>query len=875
MKKFFLVIVIVFVVNNLSEIGFVCAQFGADSSFDSLVASQCRARCISLYPWRLHSQPAALRYFQKRNSVSISDVKVSSRNIRARTSRRNKNQRGHFRWNRIMEMCSKDNNCLQCTLPCDIPTNLLSNCKYLCKDRNQLCLDSCDLLTRLNQEKYGSCPSFVNEPSNTIQLLISAKGQLSESTTILNQCSNDSKSSAIASLLRNNEEHASSVTQCGQDSDCGDIKKCCPLHTACPKYGNVCAKPVIQNKDISSTPYNLTIVERKRGKTIILKWNCDYDQKRPTLFVVEGRWSLKSPQASTTIDQDGHVISTDSDDQMTKWGYLAQTINNNWIILRNINRGRWYKFRVSSITKSGTMGYSKPTPLFILSSAPKPPSQPQNLTVQRVYSESSSIINADLTWLPSRRSDLPIIHYKLTWRQENSNNPHYGYDLIEDSVNKYTIKDLLKDTSYSIELIAVSKYENQELKSKSQRTEIDTSQILSVAQSSYLISDYAEEEDLENEDLNHEEYETRNLRNHHLTPVENRIRNLTVKNPYFRNGLVKAKLSWYLSEKNEQYNDVNSINSASINSIVIEQPIFTITWFPIKCANDKDESKPSHRLPTPITATTINTNFEIYELKYNCDYVVNIRLDNKHSSGVSSSLNPTPPQVASAQFQVPSCDSVEIIGHIRPRCYLSRQNSLPRIHRPTISSILPEFTTTSTILTTTEQLPRVYNIRHRIVKRQSNFYSVRFTWSLPEFFTSFSGYQISVVPKAIPGFSTQLGVSSVGAIVEKDKNSFVVKQLSSSVKYIFQIQLIALDNQSYGPASNIEFKIKPFESRRTTSKQVYSIDRENNKRRLDDINLRATTISSFTSSASNCLDSIYSTAAILVSLVFLNNNVFR
>ena len=31
----------------------------ADSSFDSLVASQCRARCLSLYPWAPESQEAS------------------------------------------------------------------------------------------------------------------------------------------------------------------------------------------------------------------------------------------------------------------------------------------------------------------------------------------------------------------------------------------------------------------------------------------------------------------------------------------------------------------------------------------------------------------------------------------------------------------------------------------------------------------------------------------------------------------------------------------------------------------------------------------------------------------------------------------------
>ena len=164
-------------------------------------------------------------------------------------------------------------------------------------------------------------------------------------------------------------------------------------------------------------------------------------------------------------------------------------------------------------------------------------------------------------------------------------------------------------------------------------------------------------------------YESRNSRNNHVAPVvDNRVRNLTVKSPYFRNGLVKAKLSWLVSDSNSLA--ASSINSASINSIVIEQPVFTITWFPIKCSSDSLTT-----LSTPITASTINTNFEIYELVYNCDYVVNVRLEaaSKSESHIgSSSLNPAPPQIASAQFKVPGCKAIQIVGLIRPRCYIGK-----------------------------------------------------------------------------------------------------------------------------------------------------------------------------------------------------------
>ncbi len=64
--------------------------------------------------------------------------------------------------------------------------------------------------------------------------------------------------------------------------------------------------------DLPSVPFNLTIVERKKGKTVILQWNSDYDKTKPVIFVVEGKWSLNYNQ---------------NDEEMTKWGYLAQVSN--------------------------------------------------------------------------------------------------------------------------------------------------------------------------------------------------------------------------------------------------------------------------------------------------------------------------------------------------------------------------------------------------------------------------------------------------------------------------------------------------------------------------------------------------------------------
>jgi hypothetical protein len=271
------------------------------------------------------------------------------------------------------------------------------------------------------------------------------------------------------------------------------------------------------------------------------------------------------------------------------------------------------------------------------------------------------------------------------------------------------------------------------------------------------------------------------------------ISNLTVQTPYFQNGLVKAKLGWLF-----QHSALDQI----------DQLMFTLTWFPIKCINQK-------QMPTPITATTINNFFEIYELKYNCDYVVNIRLAKQ-----SSSDSKVASQVLSSQFKVPSCDKIGIVGRIRPICYesnLFNENLYDLLFTTTKSNsnAASEVTTSkATSKITTQQTtvkrvePQINDLSYRILKRTNKFYTVEFSWSLPdEESFNLNAYQISLVPRAIPGMIFDNTFGSIGAILNKDQRQFVVRHLRSKVNYIFQVQPIGTDNQLIGLPGSLEFLI--------------------------------------------------------------------
>ena len=282
--------------------------------------------------------------------------------------------------------------------------------------------------------------------------------------------------------------------------------------------------------------------------------------------------------------------------------------------------------------------------------------------------------------------------------------------------------------------------------------------------------------------------------------------------------------------------------------------MFTITWFPIKC--EKQHGK-APTLATPISATIINTHFEIYDLIYYCDYVVNVRLASQSrssQSGAQSSILPKthslPPQIASAQFKVPPCAQIKFKGRLAPHCY--DRNIIPDLYKLDETTTTKTTTTTksttstrfqtkifdnldkdsfynllysSTIrprlnpdvpsiqLSTVARLPRVFNIRYKVVEHKASFYAVEFTWSVPGSLSkeNFNGYQINVTPKAAPGLSadpdsSESGyIGSIGAIVSKEQQSFVVRQLKPWVSYIFQIQTIGNDNLSYGPPNSVDF----------------------------------------------------------------------
>jgi hypothetical protein len=136
---------------------------------------------------------------------------------------------------------------VKCSLPCEIPTNLLGTCEYICKNQHPFCIDSCKLLTKLSEQKDGTCPQLQSEQLPPPPPLPPSSSSLVYRS--VDQCNNQTfKELTIKSITNNNNNNDDVLIKCNKDSDCGGIQKCCSIEQKCPQMGSVCQKPTINDK---------------------------------------------------------------------------------------------------------------------------------------------------------------------------------------------------------------------------------------------------------------------------------------------------------------------------------------------------------------------------------------------------------------------------------------------------------------------------------------------------------------------------------------------------------------------------------------------------------------------------------------------------
>ncbi|KAH7727638.1 CRE-KAL-1 protein [Aphelenchoides avenae] len=224
---------------------------------------------------------------------------------------------------------------------------------------------------------------------------------------ITNVCKDDAKCSSCALPCResffDNQTCTRNLCQecsatCNVDGDCAEAEKCCT--EGCSRK---CVAPVDQDIRLLPTPEGITIQERKRKRSAVVRWIMkrmlpQHMATNSNLYVLQWRWSVQKDEAT-----------------MTPW----QTImvkNKMYAILKHLLApGRYYTFRVGAVNVYGSLGFSKSSMPFKLTKEVKAPSSPVNLTTQEVnYDDAAQTWRAEVTWAPPS-SDLPLKDYQLSW----------------------------------------------------------------------------------------------------------------------------------------------------------------------------------------------------------------------------------------------------------------------------------------------------------------------------------------------------------------------------------------------------------------------------------------------------------------------------
>jgi len=120
------------------------------------------------------------------------------------------------------------------------------------------------------------------------------------------------------------------------------------------------------------------------------------------------------------------------------------------------------------------------------------------------------------------------------------------------------------------------------------------------------------------------------------------IKDFRISSPYFINGLIKANISW------------NKINDYRLQQ-------YDLHWIETQCYSDVLSC--CYRRD----AFTIENFFQLYDLRFNCTYVLNIK--------------PIVPKLRiqksfQVYFNVSSCQQIQISGTIRPSCQTDEKSSI-------------------------------------------------------------------------------------------------------------------------------------------------------------------------------------------------------
>ncbi|KAG9328485.1 hypothetical protein JZ751_013556 [Albula glossodonta] len=135
-----------------------------------------------------------------------------------------------------------------------------------------------------------------------------------------------------------------------------------------------------------------------------------------------------------------------------------------------IRASRWYQFRVASVNIHGTRGFTSPSKHFCSSKDPSAPPPPSGLRISSVTVSGEGAVSARVSWTLSEEPDIPVHHIRVSWGRMDPDSAlvpakKKRRKTTKGALNYADLDGLQANSSYTVELQAVSRWGQERLKS--------------------------------------------------------------------------------------------------------------------------------------------------------------------------------------------------------------------------------------------------------------------------------------------------------------------------------------------------------------------------------------------------------------------------
>ncbi|XP_069669026.1 anosmin-1 [Periplaneta americana] len=384
------------------------------------------------------------------------------------------------------------------------------------------------------------------------------------------------------------------IDACHSDPDCSGTDKCCShsCGVTCQRAQGLDTVP-----GLPPIPGNVTVAERRRGRTVIVEWAAPH-QASPVLYLMEERH---------------HVGRHFTAARLGNWVPRHRSSRTNVTLKNALRPGHWYQFRVAAINGNGTRGFSDPSEPFTLSVAPKAPGPPLKLSVGSLVRVNGSLWG-ELSWEPPD-SDLPIQRYKVFWSRRLQGAASslisvlVNHQTVPRDVMKFSLKHLEPESLYFLQVQALAQFGRERLKGEKAAIFLNTADHKNVSEMSIT---------------SHDGNGKRST---------GRVEGLKVQKVYWSRGQLLARITW------------------TPRAIMKETSFrYTVAWWSGHCQEHGVNATLQPRIQ--LAATTEASQYDLYDLSFCCKYRVTVRETNPNGGS-------THHHEATLMFMTPSCHDLQ------------------------------------------------------------------------------------------------------------------------------------------------------------------------------------------------------------------------